>query len=78
MDELLIKWEERIGSKIGPRGRGVEGLVDSSYEENRLEIVVSARPSIVMGELFHVWVMFQTKVNGDSYLEQLDRPVENA
>lgn len=52
LDECLIKLEQCVGSELGPRGRGVESLVDCAYEEDGLEIVVPTRPSVVVGHLF--------------------------
>lgn len=71
IDERLVKWEEGVGSKRGPRGRGVEGLVDSANEEDRLEIGISARFGVIMGELFQVRV---SKVSNDDDEERTRIP----
>ena len=42
LDELLIKFVEWTGSKIGPLVGGIENVMDRAYEEDRLVIVVSA------------------------------------
>lgn len=52
LDERFIKLEEWTGSKIGPRARLVEGLVDSAYEEDRLEILIPAQSGVIVGLLF--------------------------
>jgi len=49
--EVLIELVERTGNKFGPLVRGVEGVMDRAHEEDRLELVVPARPGVVVSGL---------------------------
>jgi len=51
LDEVLIKSVEWTGCEIGPHVRGVEGVEDRVHEVDRLEIVVPARPGVIVGDL---------------------------
>ena len=54
LDDRLIKFVKVTGSKSGPLGRAVEGVVDSAYEADRLVPAVPARFGIIVGGLIEV------------------------
>ena len=51
VDEVPIKSVECAGSKIGPLVRGVEDLGDRFHQQDRLVIVIPARPGVIVGNL---------------------------